>query len=53
MAEFIYTLINETELKMLHTLDASGIQASIVDLGRDARILDNLAMLMQEVDNDT
>ncbi len=53
MAQFIYTLINDTELKMLHTLHASGIQASLVHAGEEARILENLAMLMQEVDDDT
>jgi hypothetical protein len=53
MAHFIYTLINDIELKMLRTLDANGIQASLVHAGEEARILENLAMLMQEVEDDT
>lgn len=53
MAEFIYTLINDTELKMLNSLSKQGIDARLVDFGKDARINENVEMLLQEVDDDS
>lgn len=49
MAAFITTLVIETENRMLAKLDEYGIQASVVRPSEDVLMLDNLAMLLEEV----
>lgn len=51
LASFITGIIKGTEEKMLAKLDEYGIQASIVSPSDEIRILDNLAMLLEEVDD--
>lgn len=51
LAAFMTGLISGTEEKMLAKLDEYGIQASIVTPSDDVRTLDNLAMLLEEVDD--
>lgn len=51
LAAFMTGLISGTEEKMLAKLDEYGIQASIVKPSDDIRTLDNLAMLLEEVDD--
>jgi hypothetical protein len=51
LAAFMTGLISGTEERMLAKLDEYGIQASIVTPSDDVRTLDNLAMLLEEVDD--
>lgn len=51
LAVFISTLVSETEDKMLDTLYAYGVQVSLVRPAPEIRYADNLAMLLQEVDD--
>lgn len=51
LAAFMTGLMKGTEERILAKLDEYGIQASIVTASDEVRILDNLADLLQEVDD--
>lgn len=51
LAQFITTLIDETEDKMLYKLAEYGIEASIARPAPEFRIANNLALLLSEVDD--
>ena len=51
LAAFMTGLMKGTEERILAKLDEYGIQASLVTPSDDVRILDNLADLLQEVDD--
>lgn len=51
LAVFITGLMKGTEERILTKLDEYGIQASLVTPSDDIRTLDNLAELLQEVDD--
>ena len=50
LATFITGLIDETEERMLGKLDEYGIQCSIVRPAPEARLANNLAMLLEVCD---
>ena len=52
LAAFVTGIIRGTEERMLAKLDEYGIQASIVTPSEEVRTLDNLADLLQEVDDE-
>lgn len=52
LAAFVTGIIQGTEERMLTKLDEYGIQASIVTPSEEVRTLDNLAMLLEEVDDE-
>lgn len=51
LAAFMTGLMKGTEESILGKLDEYGIQASLVTPSEDVRTLDNLADLLQEVDD--
>lgn len=52
LAAFMTGLMQGTEERILAKLDEYGIQASLVTPSDEVRTLDNLAMLLEEVDDD-
>lgn len=53
LAAFITGLIDETEERILDKLDEYGIQCSIVRPALEARLANNIAMLLEVCDADT
>ena len=53
LAAFIYGLIAETEDRLQESLQRQGVEASIVRIAPELQIADNVAMLQQEVPDDT
>lgn len=53
LAAFITGLVDETEERMLSKLDEYGIQCSIVRPALEARMANNLVMLLEVCDADT
>lgn len=51
LAAFVTGIITGTEERILGKLDEYGIQASLVIPSEEIRTLDNLAMLLEEVDD--
>ena len=51
MAEFVTELIVNTEERLLHSVSAQGVNASLVSLAREIRVAENKATLLQEVDD--
>jgi hypothetical protein len=53
MAEFVYTLISETEERIIGQLAALGIEASLCSLDPSLQIESHRQLLLQEVDDET
>lgn len=51
MAEFVTELIVSTEERLLRSVSAQGVNASLVGLAPEIRVAENKATLLREVDD--